>query len=54
MKRITAVLMTLILLLCFTACGNQSAEKMQLQQYRPLKILPHPKILIQRKVKIQI
>lgn len=27
MKRITAVLMTLILLLCFTACGNQSAEK---------------------------
>lgn len=27
MKHITAVLMTLILLLCFTACGNQSAEK---------------------------
>lgn len=27
MKRITAVLMTLILLLCFTACGNQPVEK---------------------------
>ena len=27
MKHITAVLMTLILLFCFTACGNQLAEK---------------------------